>query len=83
MIQLTPQQHDFVQAQIEAGSFKDSSEVVQAGLELLREAAAQNDYDETVAAIREAVPDMQAGRGRPIEEADASIREQLGFTKSP
>jgi putative addiction module CopG family antidote len=81
MIQLTPQQHDFVQAQIDAGSFKDSSEVIQAGIELLRKAAAQRDYDETVREIRAAIPDMQADRGRPIEEADAAIRDQLGFTR--
>jgi Arc/MetJ-type ribon-helix-helix transcriptional regulator len=81
MIELTPKQQQFVEAQVAAGGFKDPTEVVQAGIELLRKAA-ERDYSETVREIHETIPDLEAGRGRSIEEVDTALREKLGFTKS-
>jgi len=83
MIELTPEQNQFVETQIATGNFKDPSEVIQAGIELLRKTSAQQEYDATVKEIQAALPDIEAGRGRPLEEADAAIRKKLGFSKSP
>ena len=80
MIELTPEQQQFVEAQVAAGGFKDPADVVFAGIELLRKAA-ERDYIETVQEIHAVVPDMKAGRGRNIEEADAALRKKLGFGK--
>jgi len=83
MIELTPEQNQFVETLVAAGSFKDSSEVVQAGIELLRKASERREYDATVKEIQKALPDIEAGQGRSVEEADAAIREKLGFASSP
>ena len=40
-------------------------------------AALQRQRD--VAAIQRGIDDMEAGRGRPLEEVDADIREEFGF----
>jgi len=80
MIELTPEQKQFVEAQVATGGYKDPSEVVQAGIDMLRRAA-ELDYAETVQEIQDVIPDMEADRGRTIEEVDASIREKLGFAK--
>ena len=80
MIELTPEQQQFVESQVSAGGFKNPTEVIQAGIDLLRRSA-ERDYQETVAEIQKAVPDIEAGRGRTVEEADAAMREKLGFGK--
>ena len=80
MFELTPEQQQFVEAQVTTGGFKDPTEVVQAGIELLRQAA-ERDYAETVQAIHQAMPDMEAGLGRTIEEVDVTLREKFGFSK--
>jgi len=83
MIELTPEQNQFVETLVATGNFRDSSEVVQAGIELLRKASEQREYDATVKEIQKALPDIEAGQGRTVEEVDAAIRENLGFAKSP
>jgi Arc/MetJ-type ribon-helix-helix transcriptional regulator len=40
-------------------------------------------HDEEVAAIRAGIEDMEAGRTRPFEEADAAIRRRFGFKDRP
>ena len=80
MIELTPEQQQFVESQVSAGGFKNPTEVIQAGIDLLRRSA-ERDYQDTVAEIQKAVPDIEAGRGRTVEEADAAMREKLGFGK--
>lgn len=80
MIELTPEQQQFVESQVSAGGFKNPTEVIQAGIDLLRRSA-ERDYQETVAEIQKAVPDIESGRGRTVEEADAAMREKLGFGK--
>jgi hypothetical protein len=42
---------------------------------------AQREYEETVAEIRDAIPDMELGNGRAIEEVDSEIRAKLGFSR--
>ena len=66
MIELTPEQLRFVEAQVAAGGYKDPADVVRAGIELLRKATEQ-DYRETVREIREVVPELEAGQGRTLE----------------
>ncbi len=81
MTELTPEQQQFVESQVAAGGFKNPTEVIQAGIDLLRQSAAERDYQDTVAEIQKAVPDIEAGRGRTVEEADVAMREKLGFGK--
>lgn len=81
MLELTPEQKEFVDAQVAIGAFNEPNEVVQAALKMLQQSATR-DFEETVEEIRAAVPDMEAGRGRDIEEVDIAIREKLGFPKS-
>jgi putative addiction module CopG family antidote len=83
MVELTPEYQQFVEAQVATGIFKDTSEVIEAGLELLRKAAKQREYELTVKAISDTIPDMESGRGRTIEEVNRSIRDRLGFAQSP
>lgn len=40
---------------------------------------ARVEYEETVAAVRQGVADIEAGRGRPFAEVDAEIRRDLGL----
>ena len=80
MIELTPEQLRFVEAQVAAGGYKDPADVVRAGIELLRKATEQ-DYRETVREIREVVPELEAGQGRTLEAVDESLREKFGFAK--
>ena len=79
MIELTPEQKQFVEAQVATGSFKDSTEVVQAGIDLLRKAAAQRECGEAVDDIRKGHLDIEAGKGQTIEEAFADVRKKLGL----
>ena len=39
------------------------------------------DYEQSVAEIRSAIPDIESGRGRSIEEVDADIRKKLRFAR--
>ena len=85
MIELTPEQKQFIDAQVATGSFKDSTEVVQAGIDLLREAAElrkaaeQRESGETVDDIRQGHLDIEAGKGQVVEEAFADVRKKLGL----
>ncbi len=52
MLELTPDQQQFVNAQVALGGYKDPAEVVQAGIELLRKAV-DSDSSQTVQEIRD------------------------------
>jgi hypothetical protein len=52
--------------------FVVNGEIHQRAMEALRR---QQDHD----AIARGIEDMEAGRGRPLEEVDADIREEFGF----
>jgi len=49
MIELTPQQQQFVDAQVAAGAFREPSEVVRAALDLLQQR--QGEYEKLKTAI--------------------------------
>ncbi|MEO1498388.1 MAG: type II toxin-antitoxin system ParD family antitoxin [Planctomycetota bacterium] len=79
MIELTPQQQAFVDQQIALGDYRDPAEVVQAGLELLRQEAADRESRATVADIHAAMAERERGEGSTIEESMARIRAELGL----
>jgi Arc/MetJ-type ribon-helix-helix transcriptional regulator len=81
MIELTPEQLQFVEAQVATGAFQNPEAVVQAGIELLQRRAAEAERAATIAELRETSADMQSGNGRAIEDAEAAIREKYGFSK--
>lgn len=78
MIQLTPAQQRFVDQQIATGAFRDSSEVIQAALDLFQNAADREAAD-TIADVRQGHADIEAGRGLPVDEAFGEIRKELGL----
>ena len=80
MLELTPQQQQFVEAQVAAGNFSEPTEVVQAGLDLLRRSA-QREHDETVEDIRQGLRDYEDGKSQPLAEAMDDIRSELGLSK--
>ena len=78
MIKLTPTQQKFVDQQIASGAFRDSTEVIQAALELFQNAAAR-EAAETIADVRHSHEDIQLGRGISVDEAFGRIRKELGL----
>ena len=80
MLELTPQQQQFVDAQVAAGNFSKPAEVVQAALDLLQRSA-QQEYDETVENIRQGLRDYEDGKAQPLAEAMDDIRSELGLAK--
>jgi antitoxin ParD1/3/4 len=78
---LTPELEKFVRAEVEQGAFASSSEYVR---ELIRErykvtTAATRKLD---AAIMRGLADSRAGRGKPVADAFAEIRKELGLKPS-
>ena len=51
--------------------------------DVLREAVAKLARDEDIAAIREGIADLEAGRYRPLDEIDPEIRKKFGFKAAP
>ena len=80
MIELTPQQQQYVDAQVATGTYKGPAEVVQAALDLLRKTA-QRERDETIEDIRQSMEDEKAGRVRPLKEVVEEIRQEIRQTK--
>ena len=78
MIELTPEQQRFVDAQVATGFYKAPEEVVEEALQLLSQQKL-GEREEVNAAIRASIPDMEARRGTLLEEVDAKIREKFGF----
>jgi len=78
VIELTPQQQQFVDAQVASGSFHDPSAVVQAGIELLRRAAA-GEHAQTAEELAAAIPDIESKRGKTIEAVESAIRQKLNL----
>jgi len=82
MIELTPEQQRFIEAEVAAGDFSSPSAVVQAAVELYRQAKSRDpnhDIDDAVIDVAEALADVEAGRVRPFAEVDAEIRVKHGF----
>ena len=77
MLELTPQQQAFIDSQIAAGVYHNPEEVLQAGLDLLRQ---KNEESETLDSIKRGLADMEAGNTLPADEAFIEIRQQLGIS---
>ena len=58
------------------GRFADESEVLRAALRLLERQTAE------ATAIQQGMDDVEAGRTRPLDEADAEIRRRHGFPRT-
>jgi hypothetical protein len=46
---------------------------------LVKKWKAEREFENACAAIREGIADMEAGRGRPFEEAAAELRRKFGI----
>lgn len=68
MTQLTPQQQSFVDAQVATGMFTDSTEVVQAAIDLLQ--IRQAEY----AQLTEAIAQVNRGEVAELDIADIKAR---------
>jgi putative addiction module CopG family antidote len=68
MIELTPQQQQFVDSQIATGVFKAPSEVVGAALELLQER--QGEYDQ----LKDAIAQIEHGEVSELDPDDIKRR---------
>ncbi len=67
---LTEELDKIVRQKLASGDYVNEEAVLRAALRLLDE------QEETVAAIAEGYEDVQAGRHRPFDEADADFRRQ-------
>ena len=68
MIQLTPQQQQFVDAQIALGAFKGPAEVVGVALSLLQQR--QREYDQ----LKMAIGQVERGEYAPLDIEDVKRR---------
>ena len=64
---LSPQLMDIVQEKVASGRYQSEEQVLATALELL------DDHDSAVAAIKEGLADLAAGRVRSLDEADAEF----------
>jgi putative addiction module CopG family antidote len=69
-ISLTPELGRMIREKLASGAYGSEVEVLQAAFQALES------QEQTLAAIAEGYGDFQAGRYRPIEEADAEFRRQ-------
>ena len=70
MIQLTPSQQDFIDTQVAIGAFRNSSEVLQAALELL--GSRQHEY----AQLTDAIAQVERGDVAELDVEDLKLRGQ-------
>jgi len=72
MIQLTPQQQQFVEAQVASGLFREPTEVVDVAFDLLQER--QREYEQ----LQSAISQVERGEVEPleIEEIERRGREK-------
>lgn len=68
MIELTPQQQQFVEAQISAGIFKKPDEVVGAALEMLQKRQAE------YVRLKSAISQIAGGEVEPLDVEDVKRR---------
>lgn len=72
--QFPPDLDRLIRDRMAAGGYRCEDDVLRDALEALAERS------EDLAALRAGVEDMQAGRTRPLEQIDAAIRHELGFS---
>ncbi len=75
MYELSGEIKTLMDERLATGKYASKDEVLLQALHRLRE------YDETVADVKEGMADESAGRLRPLQQADAEIRRNLGFSK--
>jgi putative addiction module CopG family antidote len=68
MIELTPQQQQFIDAQVAAGIFKEPTEVVGAALDLFRER--QKEYER----LKGAIAQVERGEYSPLDIEEVKRR---------
>jgi putative addiction module CopG family antidote len=68
MIELTPQQQQFVDAQVASGVFKEPAEVVSVALTLLQQR--QSEYDQ----LKTAIAQVERGEYEPLDIEDVKRR---------
>jgi antitoxin ParD1/3/4 len=84
MIQLTPQQQQFVDAQVATGVFKEPSEVIDVALELLQQR--QREHDEYVSnELSKGIAALEAGERVPWnpERVKEEGRRRVAARKAP
>ncbi len=67
-----PEIKNLIEESMATGMYSSEEDVLQAALHVL------NDYNATVADIRQGISDYEHGGGQPLSEAIADIRRQLG-----
>jgi Arc/MetJ-type ribon-helix-helix transcriptional regulator len=67
-----PEIRELIDQNMAAGKYASEEEVIQAALHALSE------YHATLADIRQGMIDYEEGRGEPLSQAMADIRQQLG-----
>ena len=73
--QFPPDVEKVVKEEMATGHYATEDELLRAAMYALRR------HNEEVAAIQAGIDDMEAGRSRPFEEADAHFRAKFGFAK--
>ena len=68
MIQLTPQQQEFVNAQVASGVFQEPAEVIDLALTLLQQR--QSEYDQ----LKTAIAQVERGELEPLDMQDVKRR---------
>ena len=72
-INLTGDTEKSIERRLAAGQFNSPEEVIRAAVEQL------DQYEASIAEIRESLEDEQAGRVQSIHDVDRDMREQHGF----
>lgn len=75
-INLTGDTEESIKRRLAAGQFDSPEEVIRAAVEQL------DQYEASVAGIRESLEDEQAGRVQSIHDVDRDMREKHGFKQS-
>lgn len=72
---LSPELDRIVREKLSTGNYATEEEVLRKALRLL------NDYESAVSGIVEGYADLQAGRHRSFDKADADFREKHGINE--
>jgi antitoxin ParD1/3/4 len=77
--ELSAEAQAFLRRQVEAGKYASEVEVVEESLRVLAE---RDEYEATVAAVREGVADAEAGRVHTVKEVFDELYEKYPSLKS-
>jgi antitoxin ParD1/3/4 len=79
IVELSTEAQAFLRRQIERGKYATEAEVVEEGLRALAE---RDEYEATVAAVRQGVADAEAGRVYTVKEVFDRLYEKYPSLKS-